>query len=525
MSTINIMRVSDTQVIADTMNPREDFGDLEKLADSFAVNPTFPNEPFNPPVLVRDGESYKIVDGERRIRAMRLLGLDAYNAIVCDDMDAANTMLAMVATDDKKQLTDLERSRGVQQALLLGVAPEKVEKSLHVSGAARVKRGMDIAGDKALTLTIDHMLALDEFANDPERVDKILETETDSLKNLTNRYRSADKSRVALAALRSACDEAQITWCDTDAEFKTQKNALEKGHVFNKVKTFHSWQNNDMAEELKETVAEIAKGTNCCVAYSDSAYGSSWEATLYAEGEKVVNQKDARRKEFLKALNTLRKSWAGYLASGDLTDPRFALPIKREALRELVCNRLYSADNKWTNDWEPFAKCWFDAKQPSEIEISEQDACCTGLLAAALLDTWLNRCVFTSAMRESFAHIYSTEADCGEAYVLYNNANIAYREDNKTELAVNYWLSAVEDFRATIAKVADLGYEPQDIDFAVEEMLDSIVDILDNLSETANVEAAAAVVETETESASASVLLELPEDVADESTAMLSVAA
>lgn len=66
-------------------NPREDFGDLEALAATFALNPANPGEPLNPPVLVRDGEVYRIVDGERRWRAMGIAGTKAFHAIVCED--------------------------------------------------------------------------------------------------------------------------------------------------------------------------------------------------------------------------------------------------------------------------------------------------------------------------------------------------------------------------------------------------------------------------------------------------------
>ena len=43
-------------------------------------------------------------------------------------------MVAMVATDDKRRLTDVERSRGVQQMLLLGVDPERRARGSHAQG-------------------------------------------------------------------------------------------------------------------------------------------------------------------------------------------------------------------------------------------------------------------------------------------------------------------------------------------------------------------------------------------------------
>ena len=48
-------------------NPREDFGDIGALARSIEATG---GEPLNPPVVVADGNVYRIVDGERRYRAL-----------------------------------------------------------------------------------------------------------------------------------------------------------------------------------------------------------------------------------------------------------------------------------------------------------------------------------------------------------------------------------------------------------------------------------------------------------------------
>lgn len=49
-------------------NPREDFGDIGALARSIEATG---GEPLNPPVVVADGNVYRIVDGERRYRGLR----------------------------------------------------------------------------------------------------------------------------------------------------------------------------------------------------------------------------------------------------------------------------------------------------------------------------------------------------------------------------------------------------------------------------------------------------------------------
>lgn len=97
-------------------NPREDFGDIGALARSIEATG---GEPLNPPVVVADGNVYRIVDGERRYRALSsIYGEDReVSALVADTMDEANELVAMLATDDKRQLTEAERARGVQVTL------------------------------------------------------------------------------------------------------------------------------------------------------------------------------------------------------------------------------------------------------------------------------------------------------------------------------------------------------------------------------------------------------------------------
>lgn len=83
-------------------NPREDFGDIGALARSIEATG---GEPLNPVVVVADGNVYRIVDGERRYRALSsLYGEDReVFALVADTMDEANELVAMLATDDKRQ--------------------------------------------------------------------------------------------------------------------------------------------------------------------------------------------------------------------------------------------------------------------------------------------------------------------------------------------------------------------------------------------------------------------------------------
>lgn len=161
---MQLKRVKTIDVYPDEGNPREDMGDLDALAASLELNPARPGEPLNPPLLVQDGGVYRIVDGERRWRAMSMAGTEEFDAVVCEDWADADAALAMLATDDKKPLNEVERSRGVQRALLLGVEPQKVEKAARRKGLKKVKKAAERLGGEAELMSLDHLLAVAELA-------------------------------------------------------------------------------------------------------------------------------------------------------------------------------------------------------------------------------------------------------------------------------------------------------------------------------------------------------------------------
>lgn len=168
MANFKRMRVRLGEIRPSEQNPREDFGDIAALAASIEATG---GEPVNPPVLVRDGNVFRIVDGERRYRALKTLHSadEGVDALVLDDYGEADELVAMLATDDKKALTEAERSRGVQQMLVLGVDEVKVEK------AARATRGqvraMKRLGDRlpgGRQLSLEQMEAAAQFEDDSD---------------------------------------------------------------------------------------------------------------------------------------------------------------------------------------------------------------------------------------------------------------------------------------------------------------------------------------------------------------------
>ncbi len=207
---MEIKTVPLSAVYADEMNPRDDFGDIDALAESFSAG-LWPGEPVQPIVVVADGARWRIVDGERRWRAMRSLARETCHAVCCEGLDEANSVLAMLATNDKKELSEMERSRGVQQALLLGVEPEKVEHAGRFTGAAGVARAMKRVGDaaKAAQMPLAQLAAIDaaEQAGDLDGAAEIAEAGA-GWRGAANKAQARRETEEERAAWREKCKEA-----------------------------------------------------------------------------------------------------------------------------------------------------------------------------------------------------------------------------------------------------------------------------------------------------------------------------
>lgn len=153
-------------------NPREDFGDIGALARSIEATG---GEPLNPPVVVADGNVYRIVDGERRYRALSsIYGEDReVSALVAESMDEANELVAMLATDDKRQLTEAERARGVQQMLVLGIDEQRIERASRAT-AGQIRAARRLRGSiEGRQVTLDQLEAASAF-DDEKDVEAVL---------------------------------------------------------------------------------------------------------------------------------------------------------------------------------------------------------------------------------------------------------------------------------------------------------------------------------------------------------------
>lgn len=211
---MELREINVEDVYPDEKNPRKDFGDIEALAESCMLNAVSPGEPVNPIVVVQDGGIYRIVDGERRYKAMKRNRLSRCHAVVCEDMDEANVMVAMVATDDKQQLSEVERSRGVQQMMLLGVDPESVEKAGRIpkGSFAKLRRARAAVDDAGDDMTLERMLAIAEFdaEGDDDAVGRLMDASEGEWQSLASAIRQERRDEAQWDEIKGALEQAGI---------------------------------------------------------------------------------------------------------------------------------------------------------------------------------------------------------------------------------------------------------------------------------------------------------------------------
>lgn len=279
-------------------NPREDFGDIGALARSIEATG---GEPLNPPVVVADGNVFRIVDGERRYRALSsIYGEDReVSALVAESMDEANELVAMLATDDKRQLTEAERARGVQQMLVLGIDEQRIERaSRATAGQIRAARRLRGRIDAGAQVTLEQLEAASAF-DDEKDVEAVLA--------------AGDGWAGKADGIRRRIERGEAKAEDYDAFGDAGIPVVkEKPEGF----TYKGWANCGLAAEKLEK-KEFAAGT---VAVWKGSYWDLYgpqdgsDAEPEKTEEEILAEQEAAREEA--ALNDLYRSLIGFVASG-----------------------------------------------------------------------------------------------------------------------------------------------------------------------------------------------------------------
>lgn len=277
-------------------NPREDFGDIGALARSIEATG---GEPLNPPVVVADGNVYRIVDGERRYRALSsLYGEDReVSALVAESMDEANELVAMLATDDKRQLTEAELARGVQQMLVLGVDEQRIERaSRATAGQIRAARKLRGRIDAGAQVTLEQLEAASAF-DDEKDIEAVLAA-GDGWVGKADSIRRRNEREEAKAEDYDAFGDAGIPVVKERPEGTNYVDWIHLGLADAKLKRM-----------------DVAPGT---VAVADSVgwylYAPDDGAEPEKSEEEILAEQEAAREDA--ALKGLYRSLIGFVASG-----------------------------------------------------------------------------------------------------------------------------------------------------------------------------------------------------------------
>lgn len=278
-------------------NPREDFGDIGALARSIEATG---GEPLNPPVVVADGNVFRIVDGERRYRALSsIYGEDReVSALVADTMDEANELVAMLATDDKRQLTEAERARGVQQMLVLGVDEQRIERASRAT-AGQIRAARKLRGSiEGRQVTLEQLEAASAF--DDERDVEAVLAAGDGWAGKADSIRRRVEREEAKAEDYDAFGDAGIPVVKEQPEGFNYTDWVNVGLAAQKLE----------GKEFAAGTVAVWKGSYWDLYEPDDGSGAAPEKTE----EEIRAEQEAEREKA--ALEELYRSLIGFVSSG-----------------------------------------------------------------------------------------------------------------------------------------------------------------------------------------------------------------
>lgn len=337
-------------------NPREDFGDIGALARSIEATG---GEPLNPPVVVADGNVYRIVDGERRYRALSsIYGEDReVSALVADTMDEANELVAMLATDDKRQLTEAERARGVQQMLVLGVDEQRIERASRAT-AGQIRAARRLRGSiEGRQVTLEQLEAASAF-DDEKDIEAVLAA-GEGWAGKADSIRRRNEREEAKAEDYDAFGDAGIPVVKEQPEGFNYVAWVDLGGVAEKLEGMG----------IAAGTVAVLSGGYWSIYEPDDGSGAGPEKTE----EEIRAEQEAEREKA--ALEKLYRSLIGFVASGAFSMPHDLLGLVRAAREDPVALLMAMGGDSHPENKERFGvvRGEFDrnlkACKPNEYEV------------------------------------------------------------------------------------------------------------------------------------------------------------
>lgn len=194
--TVHHLRVED--IDPDPDQPRSSLTGIDELAASIQAFGQLQ------PITVRaTGNRYRIIGGERRWTATKQLGFETIAAFVAESDDAEVALIEM-ADNMHVPLTPDEISRGTQRAFTFDAPIERIAAATGAKPDVieRARRGYVAVSDPAVseTMSIEHLAALDEFADDPEAYDTLVAADARRWEGVARDLRMARRAQEAYEA-------------------------------------------------------------------------------------------------------------------------------------------------------------------------------------------------------------------------------------------------------------------------------------------------------------------------------------
>jgi ParB family chromosome partitioning protein len=162
----------------------------------------------------------EVRNGQRRTAAARKVGLSAVPVYVVaaaaadTDTETIDRIVHQIVTNDRKRdLSDAQRARGIQQMISAGLSVQKVAKQLSVSqdtvkaAEAAAKSTVALEALEARQISLAEAAALTEFENDGDVVNRLVEAAgTPRFDHVVSQLRAERQS--AEAEAKAAADYA-----------------------------------------------------------------------------------------------------------------------------------------------------------------------------------------------------------------------------------------------------------------------------------------------------------------------------
>lgn len=245
---------------------------VRELADSFGPDGT-PDELIT---LVRDDGIYRVKAGNSRVRAMELLGTKECQAIV-EDIDgeearAQAIVETVVRTNTKKKYEALEESSFVRQLHMFGDDAYVSEVSgIEVEKVARLRRAVEIVDDAAEDMSLLRLIAIGEFADDEEAVEKLSKCEERDWERV---YDGLVRQREA----RRRCEEIEAALADAGIELVEKR---PEGYIYD------SWF--DELDDVENLPVDAKVSRN--------SYGDYYNVYLPAGDDEVDPEEEAKKEQ------------------------------------------------------------------------------------------------------------------------------------------------------------------------------------------------------------------------------------